>query len=296
MNSGSSRRSQPSRPRRVNIAGRDFVMHGREHRAWQDLYHFCMTVSWPKFFATWAALFVVFNLAWAYLYAAVPGSVENVDPPGYLGAFFFSVETLATVGYGHMHPGNLYGHILASAEIFIGLTSLALVTGVMFARFSRPTARFVFSEQGVVRPMDGQPVLMLRAANARSNIVMEATAQLRMLRRAVNAEGYAMQRVYDLKLVRDQQPLFALGWNMMHVIDETSPLHGETEESLVASGAAFNLTLSGTDETTGQVLMARKGYPATAIRWNHSFRDIATKDPDGTEHFDIRKIHEVEPL
>ncbi len=280
----------------MNIAGRDFVMHGREHRVWQDLYHFCMTVSWPKFFATWAALFLAFNIAWALLYAAVPGSVANLDPPGYLGAFFFSVETLATVGYGHMHPGNLFGHVLASTEIFIGLTSLAFVTGVMFARFSRPTARFLFSEVGVVRPLDGRPVLMFRAANARTNVVMEASARLRVLRNTVSAEGYSMRRVLDLPLVRSHQPVFALGWNLMHVIDESSPLYGETEQSLVESGAAFNLTLSGTDETTGQSLMARYGYPATAIRWNHSFHDMSFKAPDGTDHFDFGKIHEVESL
>lgn len=271
-------------------------MHGREQRVWQDLYHFCMTVSWPRFFATWAGMFLAFNLTWALLYAAVPGSVDNLDPPGYLGAFFFSVETLATVGYGYMHPGNLYGHLLASTEIFIGLTSLAFVTGVMFARFSRPTARFVFSEVGVVRPLDGRPVLMFRAANARSNIVMEATAQLRMLRRTVSAEGYVMRRVVDVPLVRNQQPMFALGWNLIHIIDEASPLYGETDASLAASDTAFNLTLSGTDETTGQVLMARKGYAANAIRWGHSFRDMGSTAPDGTDHFDFGRIHEVEPL
>jgi inward rectifier potassium channel len=282
--------------RRVRFGEREVITHGLERRVWQDLYHYAMTVSWPRLFLSLALAFLAFNVVFSLLYYAVPGCVANLNPEGLLGDFFFSVETLATVGYGDMHPQTLYGHSVAAVEIFIGMISVALVTGVMFARFSRPTARFLFAKVAVVRPMDGRRVLMFRAANARQNIIMEASAQLRLIREAVTAEGYRLRRVEDLKLVRDTHPLFVLGWNLMHVIDETSPLASETSASLAAVDAVFNLTLSGTDETTGQVLMARFAYRADAIRWNHTFRDIITTASDGVDFFDYGKFHEADPL
>ena len=284
------------RVRRVRFGEREVITHGLERRVWQDLYHYAMTVSWPRLFMSLALAFLAFNIVFSLLYHAVPGCVANLNPPGLVGDFFFSVETLATVGYGDMHPQTLYGHSVAAVEIFIGMISVALVTGVMFARFSRPTARFLFARVAVVRPMDGKRVLMFRAANARQNIIMEASAQLRLIRESVTAEGYRLRRVEDLKLVRDTHPLFVLGWNLMHVIDETSPLASETGVSLAAVDAVFNLTLSGTDETTGQVLMARFAYRADAIRWNHTFRDIITTASDGVDYFDYGKFHDADPL
>jgi inward rectifier potassium channel len=255
-----------------------------------------MTVTWPRLFASFAGWFLVFNIVFSLLYYLVPGCVANLNPSGFLGNFFFSVETLATVGYGDMHPQTLYAHVIATVEIFVGMLSVALGTGIVFARFSRPTARFLFAKVAVVRPFEGQRVLMFRAANARQNIIMEATAQLRLIRDTVTVEGYRFRRVEDLKLVRSEHPLFVLGWNLMHVIDGQSPLAGETTESLSSVNAIFNLTLSGTDETTGQVLMARQAYPATAIRWDHTFRDIISPGNDGLDHFDYGKFHEVDPI
>ena len=131
----------------------------------------------------------MFDILFGCLYDAVPGCIANLNPPGFLGAFFFSVETLATVGYGDMHPQTLYGHAVAMIEIFVGLMMLALITGLMFARFSRPRARFLFARYAVVRPIDGKLTLMFRAANARQNVVQEASAQLRMMRDEVTARG-----------------------------------------------------------------------------------------------------------
>jgi inward rectifier potassium channel len=181
-------------------------------------------------------------------------------------------------------------------EIFVGLMSLALITGMMFARFSRPRARFLFSRNAVVRPIDGNRTLMFRAANERQNVVQEATAQLRLLRSEVTREGFRIRRVIDLPLLRSQHPMFILGWNLMHVIDEKSPLHGQTAESLENSEAMFILSVSGTDETTGQVLMARAEYHSGDIRWNETFHDILEVAEDGTMHVDYRKFHDVEPL
>jgi inward rectifier potassium channel len=222
--------------------------------------------------------------------------VTNVSPDGYWGLFFFSIETVASLGYGDMHPRTTYGHIVASCEVFAGLLALALVTGLIFARFSRPTARFLFARYGVVRPLDGMPTLMLRIANARQNVVMEAQAQLRMIRDEHTPEGYSIRRIHDLPLRRHQHPIFIFGWNLLHVIDTASPLYGQSEQSLSAARASLLLTISGTDETTGQTLMARYQYLATALRWNHEFVDILSTGADGVDRFDYLKFHEVRAL
>jgi inward rectifier potassium channel len=282
--------------RRLTVSGRLIITQGLPRRIWQDLYHFCMTVRGVKLFAALSGLFLLFNLVYAALYALQPGDVTNVDPAGYWGLFFFSIETLATVGYGDMHPHTVYGHVVASCEIFTGLMGLALTTGLIFARFSRPTARFLFARYAVVRPLDGMPTLMLRAANARQNVVMEAHAKLRLIREERTAEGYRIRRILDLPLRREAHPIFIFGWNLLHVIDAASPLYGQSEQSLNAARASLLLTVSGTDETTGQALMARHEYPAAALRWNHDFVDILSTGEDGIDRFDYLKFHDVRPL
>ena len=289
-------RSRASGLRRIKVGQREVITQGITRPVLQDLYHYFMTISWPQVFGTIAVLFLAFDVLFGCLYALVPGCIANLNPPGFVGAFFFSVETLATVGYGDMHPQTLYGHVVAMIEIFIGLMMLALITGLMFARFSRPRARFLFARYAVVRPIDGKPTLMFRAANARQNVVQEASAQLRILRNEVTEEGFRIRRIIDLPLVRSQHPVFALGWNIMHVIGETSPLWAQTPETLHRSAALFILSVSGTDETTGQMLMAHAEYPSAAIRWSEAFRDILELAEDGTLFIDYGKFHDVEPL
>ena len=279
----------------MRVGLRDVISEGIPREIVQDLYHYSMMVSWPRLFATIVAFFLVFDLLFGCLFHLAPNCIANLSPPGFLGDFFFSVETLATVGYGDMHPQTLYGHTIAMIEIFTGLLMLALITGLMFARFSRPRARFLFSRFAVARPIDGKLTLMFRAANERLNVVQNASAQVRMLRDDVTPEGYRLRRIIDLPLVRSEHPVFALGWNIMHVIDEASPLRAETAQTLERVDAIFILSLNGTDETTGQMLMARAEYPASAIRWNASFRDILDWT-DGTLHIDYSKFHDVEPL
>lgn len=282
--------------RRVTIGPFKVDTSNHEAQPWRDLFHFCMTISWPTLIALMASVFIVLNLLFALLYQAVPGSVVNLDPPNLLGAFFFSVETIATVGYGDMHPGSVYGHVISSIEIFFGMVSVAVMTGVMFSRFSRPRAMVRFAEVGVIDPVGGKQILMIRAVNVRQNIVMQTTAQLRLVRKTRNGEDFMLRRVDDLKLVRDDYPIFIFGWNLMHIIDESSPLAGETAESLASSQAMINLTLSGTDETTGQVLMARHHYGADEIRFNHRYREMLIRTPDGVDHLDCSVISVVDPV
>jgi len=290
------RSRRPIGLRVIKLRGRVITTEGIPREVIQDLFHYFMTVGWPRLFATVAGFFLGFDVLFGFIYHLVPGCIANLNPPGFAGAFFFSVETFATVGYGDMHPQTLYGHVVAMVEIFIGLMSLALITGIMFARFSRPRARFMFSKSAVVRPIDGKVTLLMRAANQRQNVVQDATAHLRMMRNEVTIEGYEIRRVSDLPLVRSQHPVFALGWTIMHVIDQTSPLRFETADSLQRADATLILSLSGTDENTGQVLMARAEYSSDDIRWNSSFHDIIEDTTDGSFHLDYGKFHDVIPF
>src|ERR1700722_13904658 len=285
-----------SAPRRIKLGQREIFTEGLSRAVLHDLFHHFMTVGWPRLFITLGAFFLAFDVLFGFLYALVPGCIANLNPPGFAGAFFFSVETLATVGYGDMHPQTLYGHLVAMAEIFVGLMSLALITGIMFARFSRPRARFLFTRNIVVRPIDGKLTLLIRAANQRQNVVQDASAQLHILRDEVTEEGFRIRRVIDLPLMRSHHPMFVLGWTIMHVIDDTSPLNSQTAESLHALGVTLVLSVSGTDETTGQVLMARAEYSCDDIRWNVTFHDILEVAEDGTLHVDYGKFHDIEPL
>jgi inward rectifier potassium channel len=292
-----ARRAPRPQMRRLVLAGaRPILTQGLPRRFWQDLYHLSMTIHWPVLFGVLAVCFATANGLFGLLYALASGSIANLNPPGYLGAFFFSIETSATVGFGDMHPQTLYGHIIASIEIFVSILSIALTTGVMFARFSRPRARVLFAQHAVVSPFDGQPTLILRAANARQNVIVEASAHLRLLRDEVSSEGFRLRRVRDLALVRDQTPMFALSWTLMHTIDESSPLAGETRESLSAVEGVFVLTLTGIDETTGQNVTAHASYSTDALRWDHTFRDILGSDEDGNDLIDYTHFHEVVPL
>ena len=281
---------------RVTVGDRLVLTQGLPRRFWQDLYHLSMTISWPAMFGWLAAIFIALNLLFGSLYALVPGCVANLNPPGFLGAFFFSIETSATVGFGDMHPQTVYGHAVTSLEIFVSIMSIALITGVMFARFSTPRARVLFARQAVVRPIDGRPTLMLRAANARQNVIVEASAHLRLIRNEVSSEGFKIRRILDLALVREQTPIFLLSWTLMHVIDETSPLAGETHDSLTSAQGLLVLTLGGIDETTGQDVTARTVYPADALRWNHAFHDILGTDEEGNDLVDYTHFHDIVPL
>jgi inward rectifier potassium channel len=148
----------------------------------------------------------------------------------------------------------------------------------------------------VVRPIDGKSTLVVRAANLRQNVVQDASAQLRMMRDESSQENFRIRRVIDLSLVRSTHPMFMIGWTIMHVIDGASPLAGETAESLQQCKASFVLSLTGTDETTGQTLMSRAEYTYADIRWNMAFRDILEVSVDGSLHIDYAKFDDIVPL
>ena len=284
------------RPRSLVLGGREFVPRGLQEHLWQDLYHRALTITWPRFFGTAVLIFLAFNVLFALLYQLVPGGIANESPKGMFGAFFFSVETLATVGYGDMHPQTLYTHLVATVEIILGIGNIAILTGLIFARFSRSQAKILFGRYAVVRPLDGKSTLMMRAANMRLNLISQASAHLHLLRMYTSPEGFRYRRIEDMPLVRDRHPIFRLSWNVMHVIDERSPLHGATPESLRESEAAILLTIEGVDETTSQPLVAAYQWGIDDVRWNHGHADLVHRDENGVNVIDYTVFHDVFPL
>jgi inward rectifier potassium channel len=281
--------------RTTRVRAHTIVTHGLPLRVWQDLYHRALTMKWPMFFGSLAGLFLVLNTAFASLYLLGRTPIANQSPQGFIGAFFFSVETLATVGYGDMHPQTVYAHLVATLEIFVGMSGVALATGLVFARFSRPRAQIMFARYAVVHPVEGRTTLMVRAANARQNVISEARARLRLMRIETTSEGYRIRRIRDLELVRDQHPLFMFGWNLMHVIDEKSPLFGETADSLANQHAEVLLTIEGSDENTSQTMQARYAWPSDDIRWHSRYVDVI-REEGGISHVDYSRFNDVVPF
>ncbi|MET3107399.1 inward rectifier potassium channel [Oxalobacteraceae bacterium GrIS 2.11] len=274
--------------------GRQFIAHGVNSQFWHDIYHYAMTSTWPVFFAVFASTFLSLNFVFATLYSIGDNAVANLYPSGFWGAFFFSVETLATVGYGDMHPQSVYGHIVATAEIFIGMVGIAMMTGVMFARFSRPKAKILFTKHPITSHHNGEYVLSIRIANTRLNVIAEASAKLRLLRLETTDEGVRFMKIIDLPLKRDQHPMFAMGWNLFHTIDEDSPFHHKNARDFEACNARLILSIEGVDETTSQTIRARHNYPWDTFRFNHRYVDISSFDSNSISHYDYSMFDEIE--
>jgi len=280
----------------IGISGHEIEARGLADNFWTDLYHRSMTVYWPVFFGTAAVIFIVLNMVFAFLYWLGHEPIANVAGNTSFGLFYFSVETLATVGYGDMHPQTHYGHLIATIEIFTGMSFLAVMTGLIFARFSRPRARFIFARNPVVTIHEGQPTLMIRIANERNNTISQAMARLWLVRMETTAEGTDFRRYYELSLDRSEHPMFMLSWSIFHAIDETSPLYRMTPAELAAVDAALTLNVSGVDDNSAQYLYARKLYSHQDIRWNHRYRDITSFSKTGVLVIDYSLIHEILPV
>jgi inward rectifier potassium channel len=287
-----SRTARPRRRRRIHAPARGIPRVGRAILR-PDLYHHLLTVGWSGFFAIIAAAYVAFNLGFAALYLLERGSIANTGAGSFADAFFFSIQTMATIGYGDMRPATLYANILVAIEVLLGLMGFALATGIIFARFSRPTARVLFSRVGVITRHDGRQTLMFRVANQRANLILEAQVGLTLARNEVTQERLEMRRFYELKPERSRSPLFSLTWTVMHVIDEASPLHGATPEVLAASGAAVIVTIIGIDETMAQTIHARHTYRAQDVRWGQRFADILSRAGDDDAVVDYDRFHDT---
>lgn len=258
-----------------------------------DFYHSILTMPWSLFLLAIVGTQVLANVAFGFLYWLQANDISNAT--GFVDDFYFSVQTWATVGYGGMTPTTTYANMVMVSESITGIVFTAVTTGLVFAKFARPTARVLFANKLTVTRRDGKRFLMLRVANERGNDVVEASARMTLLRDEVSAEGEVMRRLYDLPLVRDTQPLFIITWTIMHEIDEKSPFWGKTSEEIVRDGWRLTVSLMGHDGTVAQTIHANRFYRAEEIEFDARYIDVTSRLPDGRMQIDLRRFHEVEP-
>lgn len=281
----------------VRIGGTEAIRVGLSPYSWRDPYYVVLALRWPVFFGLVLVFYGLANFIFAVLYWLDPGSVAGARPYGrFLADFFFSVETLATVGYGALVPEDLYGHALSSLEIVFGLMLAAIITGLVFARFSRPKARLMFSEVAVVAPYEGKSALMVRIVSERSQPIADATARMMILREVRTPEGHVMRRFVDLALVRSFVPILALSWTVIHVIDETSPLWGKTSDDLNVEDSSIFVSIGGYDEAISARIVDRTTYPSERVLYGHAFEDIMSDSPDGTIVLDLTRFHSTREM
>ncbi len=278
------------------MSGEKVLALGLRPRPLADLYHSLLTAPWWLFFLLVVAAYVSLNALFALAYLALGDGIEHARPGSFADAFFFSVQTMATVGYGNLWPRTPAANVLATAEMIVGGVGIALMAGLAFARFARPTARVLFSEVAVIREWEGVPSLMFRMANARSSQIVEARIVVMLVRTERTAEGDEVRRLTDLRLVRAQHALFALTWTAVHPIDEASPLRGEDPRSLAAKEAVLVVSFSGFDENLATTVHARHTYRADQILFHRRLADVLVRGRGGERIIDYRRFHEVEPV
>jgi inward rectifier potassium channel len=291
----------------ASIIGRQFIDRVQErllHRStgsqnpgdryFDDFYHQLMISSWPFLLLEVVGAITVVNCLFALGYL-VSGGIEHARRGSFADAFFFSVQTMATIGYGKMVPANILANLLASAEALTGLLAFALVTGLVFSKFSRPTARVRFTRNAVIALRDGLPSLMFRMANVRANQIVEAHIHVVLARQERTLEGEEVRRFYDLDLTRYRNTIFNYSWTAIHPIDINSPLYGATAQSLKASDAEITVSLTGIDETFSQTVYARYYYDAEDIIWGARLADITSRTPEGEFYLNFTRYDQVVP-
>jgi inward rectifier potassium channel len=273
---------------------RGVTIRGLPIRRWTDLYHRLLTISWGGFLLLWICVYLAANLIFATLFWLDRGGLSGARPGAFEDAFFFSVQTLGTIGYGAIAPKSLFANTLVALESFFSFGVSALSTGLIFARVSRPTARVMFSRHAVVTLVNGVQTLMFRAANERRNQVLEAEVTVTLARNMTTLEGVTYKAFQGLTLKRSRSPFFALSWTVMHAIDETSPLFGQTLDSLIADKAEIVVVLAGVDETLAQRIHARHSYLPHEIVWDQRFADIIQIEDDGRLVVEYGRFHDLQ--
>src|SRR5881296_3129070 len=272
------------------------VKVGTDSWRWRDVYRWLLGLRWPHFAVFVGVLYIALNLFFAGLYSLQQGSIAGTTGGHwFFDCFFFSVQTLATVGYGHMYPQTLYGHIISTIEIMTGIFLLAAMTGLIFVRFSRPTARVMFSNSMVIAPLNGKPTLMVRIGNENQHSMVEAEFRIMFSRDEPLLEGGDFRYFYHLKLQFDRLTVFPAALTLRHTINEKSPLFGVTPESLQASRVLFFVSVVGIDPVIAAAVQTQKDYSWRDIRFGERFVEIYSQQGDGKLTVDYGRIHDTEP-
>jgi inward rectifier potassium channel len=273
----------------------EFVKVNTDAWRWRDVYRWLLSLRWPQFAAFAGALYITLNLLFAALYSFQPDSIAgSTGGHWFFDCFFFSVQTLATVGYGHMYPQTLYGHIVTTIEIMSGLFLLAVMTGLIFVRFSRPIARVAFSRSIVIAQLNGKPTLMVRVGNENHHSMVEAEFRIMFSRDEPLVEGGDFRYFYNLKLHFDRLTVFPAALTLRHVIDETSPLHQATPESLETGRALFFVSVVGVDPVIAAAVQTQQDYTWRDVRFGERFVEIYTQSGQGQLTVDYGRLHETE--
>ncbi len=266
---------------------------GQWYNHWRDPYHLLLTIPWIGFAGIVTIFYLGINGLFALAYVAGGDCLAGSQPGSLTTAFFFSVQTLASIGYGAIYPKTFYADCLVSLEAIVSLLLTAVVTGISFARFSRPTAKVVFSKFVLITAHNRQPTLVLRVANQRNNYILEATAQAYLFLDEVTAEGEFVRRIHELKLMRHRTPSLTLTWTIRHLIDSDSPLYHLTATDLERLHAQINISIGGVDETVAYSINARQIYTVEDIVFDHQFEDIIHRSSNGDRYFDYRRFHNI---
>ena len=280
---------------RVRLGSYELRKKGVSRFDLRDPYHLAVSLTWPQFLASLLVFYLFVNVVFATLYWLVPGSVANARPNSFADVFFFSIETIATVGYGEMYPATSYGHGIASVEIVCGLAFTAILTGLTFVRFSRPRAKLIFAANPVVAMHNGKPTLMVRIGNGRTTVLADATAELNVLLSETGADGEVFHRAQELRLERAHLPIFPLFWTLMHVVDDRSPLRGYDATRAVEADAQMFVTIEARDPTLATTVDAFHSYSAKDIRFGMRYAEAMTTAEDGTPILDLSRIGALEP-
>ncbi|MEM8603204.1 MAG: ion channel [Cyanobacteria bacterium P01_H01_bin.121] len=287
-------------PKQVHVSFRDgqLIMSGFGHWTayWRDPYYLLLTIPWAGFLGIMTLGYIVINTCFALAFLVGGDCIANATPGSFADAFFFSVQTLGAIGYGVMSPATRYADTLVAIEGLTSILSIALMTGLAFARFAQPTARVMFSRVAVIAAYNGVPTLMFRAANQRRNLILEAQTRVYLLRDEVNQEGKAMRRFYELNLARQVTPAFSLPWTIMHPIDEQSPLFNLSVADLENVNAMLMVSVTGIDETVAQMIYARHVYSTRELVWHHQFVDLVQPLANGEHYVDYTHFHDVTVL
>ncbi len=269
------------------------VRVGQQRAYLNDAYAFLLRSQWRKLIAFCAGLYLCVNAAFASLYLGLGQCIDGARPGSFFDAFFFSVQTLATIGYGVMHPHGVCGHTLVGIEALVGLLGFALVTGIVFSKFARPSAGVIFSRTAIIAQHDGLPCLLFRVANERGSDIVEGSMRVSALMDASTSEGKRLRRFFDLKLDRNSMPVLLMSWLVIHRIDEHSPLYGKSAEDLERGDIRILASMTGMDGTFMQTVYAYHQYPASAVRFGAEFVDIIRPLPGGRFELDLTKFHET---
>ena len=258
-----------------------------------DLYHWLLTISWVNFLCLSCLFYFLINIIFAFAYLTTNNGIANAKEGSFSDAFFFSVQSLSTIGYGAMYPQTIYAQILVTFEVLVGLLLVAMMTGLIFARFAQPKARVLFSNVAIVCPFNGIPTLMLRVANQRDNRIIEARVKMSLLIDEISSEGIKLRRFYNLDLLRSESPSFRLSWLVMHPINQSSPLYQKNELFLATGDAEILIILTGLDETFSSIIHSRYVYKVQDLLWSMRFVDILHKRNGGKYYIDYQHFHDV---